>query len=220
MECDMSGGSKLQQSLKARLRRFAGVRRAGGRLRDEEDGIAAMEFAILALPFLMLLFGILELAIVFFASAALDHGTSQAARLVRTNQIDSSASKAERLEAFRTAICANMAVFKDCETRLIIDLKVNSANSNTFVPGLLPKPAPYNPDFDREAYEKALADGDTPPEAPPSEEFDVAGADATVVLRAQYVHQLTIPAFFTRLANDANNTRRLTSITAFKNEPF
>ena len=216
----MSDRSRHQQNVKARLRRFAGIRRAGDRFRDEEDGIAAMEFALLAIPFLMLLFGILELAIVFFASAALDHGTSQAARLVRTNQIDSTASKSERLEAFRTEICSNMAVFRDCETRLIVDLKVNPADANTFVPGLLPAAAPYNPDFDRDEYEQALADGDTPPESPPSEEFDTAGADATVVLRAQYVHQLAIPGVLTRLANDANNTRRLTSITAFKNEPF
>ena len=216
----MTDSATRRQNLKTRLRRLAGVRGAGDRFRKEEDGIAAMEFAILAMPFLALLFGILELAIVFFASAALDHGTSQAARLVRTNQIDSSASKEERLKEFREAICANMAVFKDCKTRLIIDLKVNPTDSSAFAPGLLPDPAPYNPDFDREAYEQALADGDTPPEAPPSEAFDVAGADATVVLRAQYIHQLAIPGVLTRLSNDAKNTRRLTSITAFKNEPF
>ena len=216
----MTDRTKHRSRLMARLRRLAGVRRAGERFREEEQGVAAMEFALLALPFFALLFGILELAIVFFISAALDHGTSQAARLVRTNQIDSSGSKEERLAAFRTAVCSNMAVFKDCETRLIIDLKVNSADSSRFVPDILPEPATYNPDFDRDIYDQAIADGDTPPVDPPAESFDVAGADVTVVLRAQYVHQLVIGGGITRLSNDKNNTRRLTSITAFKNEPF
>ena len=216
----MSDGSKGGRRLAARMRRLVGIRRAGGRFQSEEDGVAAMEFALLALPFLMLLFGILELAIVFFISAALDHGTSQAARLVRTNQIDSTAGKEERLEDFREAICANMAIFQNCESRLIIDMVVNPDDATLFKEGLLPTPADYNPDFDRGEYDQALADGDTPPEAPPSERFDTAGAGATVVLRAQYVHQLALPGVLTRLANDTNNTRRLTSITAFKNEPF
>lgn len=206
-------------TLRSRTARLAGLRRLGGRLRKDEDGIAAIEFAILSLPFLTLLFGILELAIVFFASAALDHGTQQAARLVRTNQIDSNLSEAERKSEFRKAICENMAVFRDCETRLIVDL---AADPNSFSNATLPAPSPYDPDFDRAAYDASQQPGGpayTGPK-PPAEQFDSADADATVILRAQYVHQLALPGVMTRLSNDANNTRRLTSITAFKNEPF
>lgn len=204
----MAENRKGGRKLKACLRR---------RVRDDQDGTVAIEFGFLALPFLMLLFGILELAIVFFASAALDHGTSQAARLIRTDQISNTASDAERLDAFREAVCDNMVVFRDCETRLIIDLV---SDPQTFNASPLPPPADYDPDFNRDEYEQALADGDTPPKAPPSEQFDSASANATVVLRAQFVHQLFLPGSLTRLANDKNNTRRLTSITAFKNEPF
>ena len=213
----MTGSVGLHISTRTRLRSTT-IRGFGLRFRKSEDGIAAIEFAILALPFLTLLFGILELAIVFFAHAALDHGTSQAARLVRTNQIDNTLGEEERKKLFREAICENMAVFRDCETRLIVDLV---SDANTFSATPLPPPAPYNPDFDREAYEDSLEPGAASyDESPPPERFDMAGADATVVLRAQYVHQLALPGVMTRLSNDANNTRRLTSITAFKNEPF
>ena len=188
------------------------------RLRRDEDGIAAIEFGILAVPFLMLLFGILELAIVFFASAALDHGTAQAGRLIRTDQIDHGLSESQRKEAFREEICENMAVFKDCKTRLIVDLVAHDSDFNAVN---LPAPAPYDPDFDREAYEAAASGGPAySGSPPPTETFQAAGRDAVVLLRTQYVHQLAIPGWLTRLSNDRGNTRRLTSITAFKNEPF
>jgi len=48
------------------------------------EGTAAIEFAILAIPFFMLLFAILELAIVFFINSTLTHSVSEASRQIRT----------------------------------------------------------------------------------------------------------------------------------------
>jgi len=45
------------------------------------EGTAAIEFAILAIPFFMLLFAILELAIVFFINSTLTHSVPQLTRL-------------------------------------------------------------------------------------------------------------------------------------------
>jgi len=53
------------------------------RFRKNEDGATAIEFAFVALPFFALLFGIMELAIVFFINSALVHSTSEAGRHIR-----------------------------------------------------------------------------------------------------------------------------------------
>jgi len=59
------------------IRRFARAQR----------GAMAVEFAIVAFPFLLLLFGIVELALVFIVSMTLETATGDAARMIRTGKI-------------------------------------------------------------------------------------------------------------------------------------
>jgi len=68
------------------------------------EGTAAIEFAILAIPFFMLLFAILELAIVFFINSTLNHSVSEASRQIRTGNFQSCGTK----EKFKELVCANM----------------------------------------------------------------------------------------------------------------
>ena len=69
--------TRLGRLLPSRLaRRF--VRR--------QDGAAAVEFALVAAPFLALTFAILETAFVFFAQQTLEATTADSARLVMTGQ--------------------------------------------------------------------------------------------------------------------------------------
>jgi Flp pilus assembly protein TadG len=51
-----------------------------------DDGIAAVEFGIVAAPFLALMFAIMETAIVFFASQTLETAVADSARLIMTGQ--------------------------------------------------------------------------------------------------------------------------------------
>lgn len=68
---------RLRQRLVARLtRRFA----------RHQKGAAAIEFALVALPFLALTFAIIETALVFFASQTLETAVSEAGRLIMTGQ--------------------------------------------------------------------------------------------------------------------------------------
>ena len=55
-----------------------------------EDGIAAVEFGIVAAPFLALMFAIMETAIVVFASQTLETAVADSARLIMTGQAQSS----------------------------------------------------------------------------------------------------------------------------------
>ena len=54
--------------------------RLGRRFIKQQDGAAAVEFALVATPFLALLFAIIESAMVFFAGQSLEAATASAAR--------------------------------------------------------------------------------------------------------------------------------------------
>ena len=64
------------------LLRFTTVRRFARR----DDGVAAVEFGMVAAPFLALMFAIMETAIVFFASQTLETAVADSARLIMTGQ--------------------------------------------------------------------------------------------------------------------------------------
>ena len=70
------------------------------RFRTDKDGATAIEFAFLAIPFFMLLFAILELAIIFFISSTLSHAVGEAGRLIRVGNFQSCGQA-----AFKTEVC-------------------------------------------------------------------------------------------------------------------
>jgi len=74
------------------------------RFKKNEDGATAIEFAIVALPFFTLLFGIMELAIVFFVNSALVHATSEAGRHVRVGNFQACGGA----DQFKALVCENM----------------------------------------------------------------------------------------------------------------
>src|SRR2546423_8157823 len=89
-----------------------------------EDGAAAVEFAIVAAPFLALMFAIMETALVFFASQTLETAVADSARLIMTGQAQN-ASMTQA--AFKTAVCAKINGLFDCASGLQIDVKTYSS---------------------------------------------------------------------------------------------
>ena len=69
-------GGAARVAVGAVLRRFA----------RRQDGAAAIEFAMVAAPFLAMVFAIMETAIVFFAGQALETAAADSARLIMTGQ--------------------------------------------------------------------------------------------------------------------------------------
>ena len=56
------------------------------RLVRQQDGAAAVEFGLVAAPFLALVFAIMETAVVFFAGQALETAVADSSRLIMTGQ--------------------------------------------------------------------------------------------------------------------------------------
>ncbi|NNE59112.1 MAG: pilus assembly protein [Hellea sp.] len=172
------------------------------RYKNNRDGATAIEFAILALPFMALLFSIIELAVVFFLSSTLSHAMNETARDIRTGEFQATCGGATE---FKDAVCDNMGTLGNCNNMRI---DVVSSPTGRFEPGLLP-PTP------------TTEDPSNPGE--PQKNPDVymsTSARSVVVVRAQYYHQLAFPGQFTRLSNQPGNNRVITASTAFRNEPF
>jgi len=174
------------------------------RFRKNENGATAIEFALLAVPFLALLFSIVELAIVFFVGSALNHAMSEAAREIRTGEFQ--ATCAQNAENFKTLVCSNMGSLGDCEGNLRFDVE-KSATGDFEANMVTPTPIIEDP----------LNPGQ--PQVSPNTYTD-SGPRDVVVIRAEYFHQLSVPGTLTRLSNLPGNKRLIASTTAFRNEPF
>src|SRR6187399_929056 len=91
-----------------------------------EDGIAAVEFGIVAAPFLALMFAIMETAIVFFASQTLETAVADSARLIMTGQAQQGSFTQAQ---FKSAVCAKILGLFDCANGIQIDVKTYSSFS-------------------------------------------------------------------------------------------
>ncbi len=176
------------------------------RYHKNDDGTTAIEFAILAIPFFALVFGIIELAIVFFIGSTLEHAIATVAREIRTGEFQSTSGNADD---FKSAICEAMSSVGNCEN---LRIDVLSAASGKFSDLSLPQ-SPQPCDADDDACQNQS------PQLLPDSYTNTSGGDV-VIVRVQYFHPLAVPSELTRLSNAPGNTRVINAITAFRNEPF
>lgn len=171
------------------------------RYSSNKDGATAIEFALLAIPFFMLLFAILELAIIFFISSTLSHAVSESGRQIRTGNFQSCGQA-----AFKAAVCDKMKGLGSCDQSLRIDVVSEPTFSAITLPDAPPPPG--------------QAPG-APKPVIPNGEYDESVAGDPVVVRAVYYHSLLLPPQLTRLENTPGSGTHVISVsTAFRNEPF
>ena len=187
----------MSRSTKLSMRRIR-------RYLKNKEGTAAIEFAILAIPFFMLLFAVLELAIVFFINSTLNHAVSEAGRQIRTGNFQACGTQ----DNFKELVCANMSGLGNCEKRLRIDV----VSGNAFRSITLPEPPePPEPDPTDPTATNVIENG----------VWVNTAASAPVVIRGLYYHQLVLPTQLTRLESiPGRGIRLLGATTAFNNEPF
>lgn len=86
------------------------------------DGSAAVEFGMVALPFILMVFAILEIGLVFVTDSVLENATIETGRLVRTGQASAQSMTAA---TFKTSLCGRMSIFSaDCASRATVDVRV------------------------------------------------------------------------------------------------
>lgn len=166
------------------------------RFRRSKRGSVAIEFGMVAVPFLILLTAILETALVFHGQVMLDSGLNEAARMIRTGQAQEAGLNAE---AFRTEVCERVWGMIDCDDTLYIDVRSFENFDGIDVPPPLDESGEVNDSF---AYD--------------------AGAEGEIVVaRAFYEMFLFTPTVWgIGLSNMTTGNRLLTSSATFRNEPF
>ena len=95
------------------------ILKAMRRFRRSRRGSAAVEFAFVAPLFFVLLFAIIETALVFFAAQVLETGTHDSARLLLTHQAqDNGMTQAQ----FKQDLCNRVNVLLSCDG-VYVDVK-------------------------------------------------------------------------------------------------
>ena len=162
-----------------------------------ERGAAAVEMALVAVPFLMLLFGIVEIGLIFMISTSLENGMDLAARTIRTGQLQTAGSATAA--SFKTTICNSFGWFQaDCNTNLAVDVRTYS----TFASVTAPQPV-QNKVFNNAALT-----------------FTPGTPNDIVVVRAYYKWTLIAPFFNQAFQQLNGGVALLTATAAFRNEPY
>jgi Flp pilus assembly protein TadG len=111
------------------------------RWRKDESGATAIEFAIVAMPFLLLLFGIMSVCLYFFANFSIENAALQAARGIRTGQLQQSlgiyagaVTNEDRKQAFKKALCDKAPTFLDCNSKAVVIVQSNANFSGITAP--------------------------------------------------------------------------------------
>jgi Flp pilus assembly protein TadG len=92
-------------------RGFLALPRIIRRYRRDERGTTVIEFAMLAGPFFVLLFAIIECSLIFFAGQILESSVDEVARKVRTGQLNNTMTA----DQLKTEICNEAQILFTCE---------------------------------------------------------------------------------------------------------
>jgi len=160
--------------------------------KKNQDGVMAVEFALVALPFLLLMFAIFEIALVFFAEINITDATSETARKIRTQQ-----TEIATITDFKNDVCSQIFFIPNCQGKLQAEVKVfNSFDS-------INKTDPLN---DQGELEENFT-------------FNLGGPGSVITVRTFIEWDLFAKLPSLGLSNMSNNNRLIQGIAVFRNEP-
>ncbi len=178
-------------------RRIQHMRGLLNRFSRGRSGSTAVEFAMLAMPFLGLLFGIIELGMIYLISTTLDNATTDAARQIRTGSVQTSGSATAA--SFTTLVCNEMSwLGSNCAANLSVDVRTFTTFSATSV---------SDPITSGTFNTSSLL-------------FQTGNSGDIVLVRTYYPWTLVVPFLDGSVARLSNNKTLIESSTTFRNEPY
>jgi Flp pilus assembly protein TadG len=170
------------------------VRNALRRFRRNRRGSTVVEFALVAPIFFALLFAIIEIAMVFFATQVLETVTQDSARMIMTGQAQNAAYTQAQ---FKADVCGRITTLFDCTNGIFVDVQSYPAFGNVVITdpisgGCFAPPNNYNP----------------------------GGPGNIVVVRLFYQWPLFVTGLGFNIANLCGSKRLLSATAAFQNEPY
>jgi Flp pilus assembly protein TadG len=185
--------------------RWAGALAA---LRRDEGGVAALQFALVAAPFLALLFAILETALVFWAGQVLQTAVTDTARDVYTGTFQlahATSTPAQTKQDIKAAICTRVVAMFDCATKLTIDVKTYPLSSG--FPTTLPSPIVVDSNGNRGVD-------------PNFGQYSNPVPNQIVLVRAIVLYPVYVSLLGSGTSNLNGTTRVLMGSAAFQTEPY
>lgn len=186
------------------------LRTALRRFRGNRGGSAAVEFALVAPIFFGLLFAIIETAIMFFASQALETVTQSSARVILTGQAQAKNGSVAACQTvpntvsactqatFKAYVCTQIPALFDCD-KLYVDVQ---NYSNSFASVTLSSHVTGG-NFDGSDMK-----------------YNAGAANEVVVVRMFYQWPMIVTGLGYNISNLSGNKRLLVATAAFQNEPF
>jgi Flp pilus assembly protein TadG len=165
-------------------------------LSRDRRGSVAVEFALIGIPFFMLLFGILEVGLIFFGNSMLEKATADGARLVRTGQAQAANMTATQ---FHDYICTQVSPLLSCSTNLQVDVEAFNDFSDVNITNPINTNGTLNTNLNN---------------------YIVGGPGDIVLVRTFYTWDIVTPLLRPFFSNLANGQRLMTSAATFRNEPF
>jgi Flp pilus assembly protein TadG len=162
-----------------------------------KDGATAVEFALVAVPFFWIMFGIIEIAGISLIQTSLDAAVSETTREIRTGQTQGARQNAAQ---FKQRVCTylNRLMPADCTGSLYIDARRFT-------------------DFSTVAGTNPVNGGAIDPTRM---RFETGGASEIVLVRVYYKWKIFTPLFGRFFANLGAEDRLIVSSSLFRNEPF
>jgi len=176
---------------RARLRRFAGARK----------GAAAVEFALVAFPFFVLVMSVVEVGMLFLKFALVDNAVSDAARMIRTGQVQ---GQDFDQNDFIDLVCAGLDTLVRCEGN--VTAEVRTITSFNDVP----------------TDTATCRDGGEEPDEIPDPVFNPGGTGDVIFARVCLTTRIYTPGlgFGAALQRGDRGRYSIVSSLVFRNEPF
>jgi Flp pilus assembly protein TadG len=181
--------------MEKRVRKTPQSIRARSFVRSKE-GATAVEFALVATPFLALLVAIIQTIVVFFAQRVLDQVVSDASRTIQTGQAQTSGLTQAQ---FKSWVCQKTVILFSCG-----NFMVNVQNYDAFGSASMTTPT---------------LTFDSGGNVTNSWNYQFGNPGDVVVVQVMYQWPLVLGPLGFTLANLSNGNRLLVSSNVFKREP-
>jgi len=175
-----------------------GLHRFAKRFAKGRRGAAAVEFALVSIPFFALLFGIIEVGLIYFVATTLEAATNEAAREIRTGQLQSQGTPVTAT-TFKTLVCNQLSwLGSNCTSNLFVQVQTYS----TFA--TITQPTPIT---NGQINQNNLT-------------FSMGGPGDIVLVQAFYEWTVLAPALDNIGTPLSGGKMLLTSTAVFRNEPY
>jgi len=164
----------------------------------DEQGVTAIEFGMLALPFFTLILAIIQTAIMFLGMQVLDSAVEDASRRVRTGE---ALTSGYTMTEFRSLLCGYTFNLFDCsQIKLKVEVISNfsSATTNQTVQSCNATTCTWSV----------------------TEDFHCGSGRSVMQVSAYYRWPLLVVLPYFNLKNQPDNYRLISAIRVFRNEPF